>query len=375
MGDVVAGHRQDRDLGDRARAALEDAGPLVQACEVGIEVAREALAAGDLALGGGELPHGFTVACHIGQDDQHVFAKVKSQVFGHGQGCTRGDDALDDRVIRKVQQHDDAVHRVGADKRIAEVFGDVVLDTHRGKDDREVGAIGDRSLLDDLDGQLVVLHAGAREDRQLLAADQGGQAVDGRDAGADIVARIDAADRVDRRAVDIAAGDRVDRAEPVDRPAQTVQHPAEQFGAEIDGHRAASQHGAGVFKAQAVAALKHLDHAAVFLDHDGTAKAGGAVIKMQLDHLVVLHAGHALEHDERAVDLGQTNMFQNHFASPPSPALTDASLRSISLRSLSKPLMSSFGIVYLILTSSSNRPVASSVLTGTCLATSALHLS
>ena len=161
----------------------------------------------------------------------------------------------------------------------------------------------------------------------------------------------------------------------VDGAAQTVQHPAEQFGAEIDGHRAASQHGAGVFKAQAVAALKHLDHAAVFLDHNGTAKAGGAVIKMPLDHLVVLHAGHTLEHDERAVDLGQTNMFQNHFASPPSPALTDASLRSISLRSLSKPLMSSFGIVYLILTSSSNRPVASSVLTGTCLATSALHLS
>ena len=54
------------------------------------------------------------------------------------------------------------------------------LDAHGGKDDGEVRAIGHAGLTDDLDGQLVVLHAGAGEDGQLLAADQRGQAVDGR---------------------------------------------------------------------------------------------------------------------------------------------------------------------------------------------------
>ena len=72
---------------------------------------------------------------------------------------------------------------------------------------------------------------GAGEDRQLLAADQRGQAVNRRNAGVDVVAGVDTADGVDGCAVDIAAGDGVNVTEAVDGAAQTVQHAAQQLGA------------------------------------------------------------------------------------------------------------------------------------------------
>ena len=231
VGNVVAGHGQDRDLGHRALAALDDTGALVQAGQIGIQVAGEALAARDLALGGRELAQGLAVACHIGQDDQHVLVQVKGQILGHGQRGTGGNDTLNDGVIGQIQQHDHTLHGTAALKALAEVGGNVILDAHSGKDDGEVRAIGHAGLTDDLDGQLVVLHAGAGEDRQLLAADQRGQAVNRRNAGVDVVAGVDTADGVDGRAVDIAAGHRVDIAQTVNRAAQTVQHAAQQLGA------------------------------------------------------------------------------------------------------------------------------------------------
>ena len=246
MGDVVAGHGQDGDLGDRTLAALDDTGALVQAGQVRIQVAGEALTAGDLALGGGELAQSLAIAGHIGQDDQHVLVQVKGQVLGHRQGGARGDDTLDDGVVGQVQQHDHALHRAAALERLPEVSGHVILDAHSGKDDGEVRAIGHAGLTDDLDGQLVVLHAGAGEDGQLLAADQRGQAVDGRNAGVDVVTRIHTADGVDRCAVDIAAGGGVNVAQTVDGAAQAVQHTARQLGAEVHHHGMAGQHRAVV---------------------------------------------------------------------------------------------------------------------------------
>ena len=71
-------------------AALDDTGALVQAGQVRIQVAGEALTAGDLALGGGELAQSLAIAGHIGQDDQHVLVQVKGQVLGRRQGSSAG---------------------------------------------------------------------------------------------------------------------------------------------------------------------------------------------------------------------------------------------------------------------------------------------
>ena len=192
---------------------------------------------------------GLAVARHIGQDNQHVLVQVKRQIFRHGQRGTRGDDTLDDGVVGEVQQHDDALHRAAALEALAEVRRNVVLDAHGREHDGEVRPVGHAGLTDDLDGQFVVLHAGAGEDGQLLAADQRGQAVDGRNAGVDVVTRIHTADGVDRCAVDIAAGGGVNVAQTVDGAAQAVQHTAGQLGAEVHHHGMAGQHRAVVDQA------------------------------------------------------------------------------------------------------------------------------
>ncbi len=61
------------------------------------------------------------------------------------------------------------------------------------------------------------------KDRQLLAADQGGQSVDGGDTGVDIVSWIFTCYRIQRKTVDIQADLRCDIAKTVNRLADTVK--------------------------------------------------------------------------------------------------------------------------------------------------------
>ena len=303
MSDVVAGHGEDGDLGHRALAALDDAGALVQRRQIGVEVAGVALTAGDLALGGGELTQSLAIAGHIGEDDQDVLAQVKGQILGDGQRRTGGDDTLDDGVVGQVQQHDHAVHDVGGLKALFEVVGNVVLHAHGGEHDGEILAVGNVRLFDDLHRQLVVLHAGAGEDGQLLAADKGGQRVDGRNAGADVVTGIDAAHRVDGRAVHVAPELGVNFTQAVNGAAQAVQGAAQDLGAQVHHHGVAGQGGAGVVQREAGGAFKHLDDALLTLDHNDTAHALGAVGELHHHHLVVGSVLHAVQDYQRAVDL------------------------------------------------------------------------
>ena len=102
VGDVVVGHGQDRDLGHRTPGPLHHAGPLIQAGQVGVEIAGIALTAGDLALGGGELTQRLAVGGDVGHDDQDVHILLKGQVFRSGQCALRGEDTLDNRVVGQV---------------------------------------------------------------------------------------------------------------------------------------------------------------------------------------------------------------------------------------------------------------------------------
>ena len=72
----------------------------------------------------------------------------------------------------------------------AEEIGHIVLDAHGGEYDGKVFVrlrVSQGSLAHDLGRQLIVGKAVPGEDRQLLAADQGGQAINGGYPGADIV--------------------------------------------------------------------------------------------------------------------------------------------------------------------------------------------
>ncbi len=127
MGNVIVGHGQNGDLGHGTLLALHDARPFVQAGQIGIEVAGVSLTAGNLALGGGELPQGFAVAGHVGEDDQNVLAQIKGQILGNGQRCLGGDDTFHDGVARQIQQHDYPVHHVGGLEGALEIIRHVVL--------------------------------------------------------------------------------------------------------------------------------------------------------------------------------------------------------------------------------------------------------
>ena len=74
----------------------------------------------------------------------------------------------------------------------AEVFRHVVFDAHGSEHDGEllIGILSQGGLAHDLRRQLVVGKSVSGKDRQLLAADQGGQAINGRNAGTDVVSGI-----------------------------------------------------------------------------------------------------------------------------------------------------------------------------------------
>ena len=98
----------------------------------------------------------------------------KRQIFRGRQSTARGQRPFDNRVVGQVDEHDDLFHDAGFLKAALEVIGDVVLDAHRAEHDAEVlsVALGQLRLPDDLNGQLVMRHTGAGENRQLLPADQ-----------------------------------------------------------------------------------------------------------------------------------------------------------------------------------------------------------
>ena len=199
--DVVVGHGQDGDLRDGARGALDPSRPLVERGQIGVEIARVALARGDLAPRGRDLAQGLAVVGHVRKDDEDVHAHLVGQVLGGREGASRRDEPLDGGAVGEGEEHHDAGQDARALEGVDEEARDVVLDAHPDEDDGErlgVARAGGRRgrgeylrLPDDLGREPVMRQAVARENRQLLPADQGVHPVDGRDARLDEVPRID----------------------------------------------------------------------------------------------------------------------------------------------------------------------------------------
>ena len=121
-----------------------------------------------------------------------MHALLKGQILRQGQHHLGSDQTLHHGIVGQVDEHGNVLGNAALLKGPAEEIRHVVLDAHCAEHDGElfVGIVPQRSLLHDLGRQLVVGQAVAREDGQLLSPDQGGQAVDGRDSGADIVSGV-----------------------------------------------------------------------------------------------------------------------------------------------------------------------------------------
>ena len=102
MGNIIIGHGQNGDLGDRAVDALYNSGTLVQSGQLTVEISGEALSGRNLSLGGGNLTHGLGKRGHIRQDYQNVHILFKGQIFSQGQGNLGSNQTLYHRVVGQV---------------------------------------------------------------------------------------------------------------------------------------------------------------------------------------------------------------------------------------------------------------------------------
>ena len=114
VGLIVLRHGQNRDESDGTGITQPAARPLVERSQVGIQVAGEATAAGDLLLGGGNLTQSLGVVGNIRHDDQHLHSLFKGQILRGGQGHTGGGNTLHGGIIGKVAEQHGTVNSAGA---------------------------------------------------------------------------------------------------------------------------------------------------------------------------------------------------------------------------------------------------------------------
>ena len=230
---VVAGHGGHGKDGDGA-GALEVDGLLVTGGELGVEVAGIATVGGDLLHGDGDFLHRIGEGGHVREQDEDALA-LEGELLGHGQRDVRHEHALHHGVGRGVDEHHGAREGAGGVKLVAEGEVVVVLQAHTAQDDHiDLGLEGDAGE------ELIIGLAGAGEDGELLALDEGVEDIDHRDAGAHHVTRNDTLGGVDRRRADVGGVHRQLGA-VVTRLGRAGEDAAEELIAEGHLHRVAQE--------------------------------------------------------------------------------------------------------------------------------------
>ncbi len=164
----------------------------------------------------------------VRHDDEHVQPVLEREVLRAGERRARREETLDGRVLRLVQEHDAALERGRRGEAIEEGSRLALGDPDRDEDDGEGLVMGCARVLDDCGGQLEPRQPGAGEDGELLAADEGVQPVDGRDAGLDEVPRRLPANGVDGETPHGANRFAERRRLPVARSSGAAQHAPEE---------------------------------------------------------------------------------------------------------------------------------------------------
>ena len=167
-----------------------------------------------------------------------MHALFKGEVFRGRQRAARGEMRS---IIGSDERFKNIVTRLSATGFLetpAEVFGHVFRHAHGTEYHAEAfgGIFAELGLANNLRSKLVVAHAGAGENRQLLPADKRNKRVDRRDARADVVARVGTAHRVDGAAVDICKFFGVNRAETIHRLTRPVENTAHNLVRQRKAH-------------------------------------------------------------------------------------------------------------------------------------------
>ena len=207
------------------------------------------------------------------------------EVLGRRERVTRREQALHAGLVGEVEEQHRVAERAARLHRAAELLGGVVGHAHAGEHHGELLALAaaQARALRDLGREPVVRQAARGEERQLLAAHQAVQQVDGRDAGLDEVARQCPPRRVDREPFDAHAGARRNGRAAVDRPADAVEDASEQVGPDAEQQRLGPQPHARAGEVEARGGLQHLDDHRLFVERRDAAEARAAVVADDLD--------------------------------------------------------------------------------------------
>ena len=228
---------------------------------------------------------------------------LECQVLSGGQRHLRGGDTLDSRVVCQVHEHDGTVDRAGLGEVLDEEVRFLKGDTDCGKDNGEfIVGVENLCLTGDLRGQFGVRQTGTGKDWQLLAADQGVQSVDGRDAGLDKLVWIDAGSRVHRHAVDVDALVRDDFRSAVDRAAHTGEDASQHILRNRQLQAVAQETNLTVAQVDAGRAFEQLDDGVVSVYLQHLAAAGLAAGQLDFAQLVIGDAFDAGNDHQRTCD-------------------------------------------------------------------------
>ena len=153
---------------------------------------------------------------------------------------------------------------------------------------------------------------GSGEDRQLLAAHQRVQTVDGRNTGLDEFLRVVAGCRVHRQTVDVVAAVGQNLRAVVNGAAEAVENTPQHVFAYAQFHRSAEEAHAAVRKVDAGGAFKKLHQRVALVNFQHLAAALFTVCKFNFRQLVIRYVFNALYEHQRTCDLLYGSVFLWH---------------------------------------------------------------
>ena len=257
---------------------------------------------------------------------------LEGQVLRGGQRHAGRGDTLHGGVVGQVGEQDGALNGAGALELADEELGLLKGDADGGKDHGEVGVVVQHlGLTGDLRRQIGVGQTGAGKNGQLLAADQGVQAVDCADAGLDELVGVVPGGGVHGQAVDVAVFLGQQGRAAVDGLAHAVEHAAQHVGGHAQLQGMAQEADGGVPQVDAGGGVEQLHHGAVAVDLQHLAAADLAAMELDLGQLVVGDALHMIHHHQGTGDLVDGTVFLHHSSSP-AFRISSAISRSMSAR-------------------------------------------
>ena len=310
---VVLGHGQDRDHGDGALASRFSARTLVHGCKVGVKVTGVTAPAGNFLSCRRNLTQSFCVVGDVGHNDKNVHVALKGQIFCCRQRHTGRGNTLDSGVGGKVDKEDGTVDsarllKVG-DKEVRFLKGDT--DSGENNGELTVGASYLR-LSCDLCRKVSVRHTGARENGELLAANQGVQTVNGRNTRLNELGGVDSGRGVNGSTVDVELFVGNDLGAAVNGGTHSAENSAEHIGGNGQLNTVARKANLAFGQVKSRRALEKLNEnvAAVYLKDLATANV--AVGKLDLAQLVVFYAVNLTDKHQRTGNLFNGFIFSYH---------------------------------------------------------------